>query len=155
MSIIKSHLRHKLKCGEEKSIIASVDDLKQVLSITQNFDGIPKYKLDFFNEVFYPCYATKTERDTNGTKTENTIGVTTRELCNFYQSVYHKTINSDQLKKTYLNELYQNGVIEQEKSVLNASANIYYPVMESRKDENNNNDLTSLTSKLSHFDDIL
>ena len=153
--IIKSHLRHKLKCGEEKSIIASLDDLKQVLSITQNFDGIPKYKLDFFNDVFYPCYETKTEPDTNGTKTENIIGVTSRELCNFYKSVYHKTINSDQVKKTYLNELYQSGIIDQEKSVLNGSANIYYPVMEPRKDDSNSNDLASLTSKSSHFDDIL
>ena len=43
----------------ETSVIADLDDLKEVLSITQNFDGIPKHKKDFFDNVFIPCYKAK------------------------------------------------------------------------------------------------
>ena len=45
----------------ETCVIADLEDLKEVLSITQNFDGIPKFKIEFFNDIFYPCFAQKTK----------------------------------------------------------------------------------------------
>ena len=36
----------------ETSVIADLEDLKEVLSITQNFDGIPKFKAEFLMIYF-------------------------------------------------------------------------------------------------------
>ena len=47
------------------SIIANLEDLREVLLITQNFDGLPKFKVDFFDEIFYPCFEKKTKPDSN------------------------------------------------------------------------------------------
>ncbi len=51
---------------EEVFIIEDLNDLKEVLSITQSFDGILKYKIDFFNNIFYPLYKSKLEPNAKG-----------------------------------------------------------------------------------------
>ena len=108
-----------------------MDDLKEVLSITQNFDGIPKFKADFFNEIFYPCYKEKIEPDSNadGKKTEEIIAVTTRELCDYFKVIRKKPISTDNLKHTYLNQLINEGIIDYTESKINARQNIYYPLV--------------------------
>ena len=63
--IVKSNLRKSLVLGNEKSVIADLSDLKEVLSIIQNFDGIPKFKSDFFINIFCTLYGTKTKPDEN------------------------------------------------------------------------------------------
>ena len=52
VSIVKFNLKKSLVFRNQISIIADFDDLKEVLSITQNFDGIPKFKVDFFMRYF-------------------------------------------------------------------------------------------------------
>jgi hypothetical protein len=61
--LLRSEQRKVLMLENQMSVIAEVEDLKEALEITQNFDGIPKYKKDFYNEIFYPCYKLKTEPD--------------------------------------------------------------------------------------------
>ena len=51
--IVKSDLRMVLMMEGESSIIANLEDLREVLSITQNFDGLPKFKAEFFNDIFF------------------------------------------------------------------------------------------------------
>jgi hypothetical protein len=63
LPILRYDQKMSLILENESSIIADLDDLKEVLSITQNFDGIPKYKKDFFENVFIPCYKAKMEPD--------------------------------------------------------------------------------------------
>lgn len=94
--IVKYNLRKMLvlcstgdgyKEDEETSVIADFD-LREVLSITQNFEGIPKYKIEFFNDVFYPCYKSKDDiPDSNkeGSKQEDRIAVTARQLCDTFK----------------------------------------------------------------------
>jgi hypothetical protein len=81
LPIIKSHLRPKLICANEKSIIATLDDFREVLAMTQNVEGIPSYKMSFYINIFYPCYDLKKEPDMSkdGTRQENIIAVTTRD----------------------------------------------------------------------------
>ena len=43
----------------ESSIIANLEDLMEVLLITQNFDGLPKFKVEFFNKVFLSMFQYK------------------------------------------------------------------------------------------------
>ena len=148
--------------GNETSIIADLQDLKEVLSITQNFEGIPKYKIDYFDNIFSPLYKSKTEPDSNtdNTKKEEREAVTVRQLCIFYKEKTGKSINTDNMKKTYLNELINNGLIDYESSKIDSRQYIYYPVVESPKNppsvtfNNNHIDNISPLSNLNQFDNF-
>ena len=134
--IIKFNLRKLLVLEGETCVIADLEDLKEVLSITQNFDGIPKFKIEFFNDIFYPCFAQKTERDSNNKaeddknrKEEEIIAVTTRQLCDYYKEIKGKPISTDNLKHIYLNELINEGIIDYTESKINSKQYIYYPLV--------------------------
>ena len=129
--IIKFNLRKLLVLEGETSVIANFEDLKEVLSITQNFDGIPKFKIEFFNNIFYPCFAQKTEVDISADhkKEEEILAVTTRQLCDYYKKIKGKPIQTDNLKHVYLNELINEGIIDYTESKINAKQYIYYPLV--------------------------
>lgn len=131
--IIKSDLRMILMMEGENSVIANLNDLKEVLSIIQNFDGLPKFKAEFFNDIFLPFYNAKTEPDSNNKddknkKEEEIIAVTTRELCDYFREIKKKPISTDNLKHTYLNQLINEGIIDYSTSKINTRQNIYYPL---------------------------
>ena len=56
ISLAKGHMRSKLEYGPqnhtEKLVIASLDDLAEVLHITPNVSGMPTHKMQFFKEIF-------------------------------------------------------------------------------------------------------
>ena len=141
--------------GNEISVIADLQDLKETLSIVQNFDGIPRHKVEFFNDVLSPLYKSKTEpnKSEDGSKKEDIIAVTTKELCNFYKEKKGKIINTDNLKKTFLNELENNEIIDREISKIHGQQYIYYPLVEPF-DKNNNSESSSFSSNLGIFDQI-
>jgi len=114
LPILRFTQRKSLVLENETSVIADLEDLKEVLSISYNFDGIPKFKKDFFDNVFYPCYKAKLEPDStaDGSKREEIKAVTTKQLCEFYKKVTGKNANSDNLKKTFLNELLNSELID-------------------------------------------
>ncbi len=139
ISLAKAHLRYKLVLGSEMLVIAALEDLGQVLHITQNISGMPSYKLKFFKEAFLPLYRSKSGPDkdemTHGDKQneleeEKRIAVTTKQLCEKFRQIYGKAITTNNLKKTYLNELLNNGYIDEEDSVLDKRQKIYYPLVE-------------------------
>jgi hypothetical protein len=156
--IVKHNLRKILVLGGESSVIAGLDDLREVLSITQNFEGIPKYKIEFFNNIFYPLFISKNkipDESKDGSKIEDMPAVTARQLCNKYKEIMSKTISIDILKKTYLNELNNNGIIDYDTSKIDAKQYIYYPIVEPSSFENNDEkNSLSLLSKSTHFDNI-
>ncbi len=161
LAILRSDKRKTLIIENEQSVIVEVDDLKEALEITQNFDGIPKYKKDFYNEIFYPCYILKTEPDNNkdNSKGESIIAVTTKQLCEYYKKIKNKIISSDNMKKTYLDELQNSGLIDSEPSAINQRQFIYYPLLESTSTDNavNNDDedkKASFPSNLNNFDHL-
>jgi hypothetical protein len=148
--IVKLNLRNLLVLEKEISIIADLQDLKEVLSITQNFEGIPEYKIDFFYNIFSSLYKSKTEPNSNtdNTKKEERKGVTVRQLCEYFKEKKGKSISTDNMKKTYLNELINNGLIDYESSKIDSRQYIYYPVVESPKN------LPSITFNNNHLDNI-
>jgi hypothetical protein len=137
--IVKSDLRRILVMEGESSIIADLQDLKEVLAITQNFDGLPKFKIEFFNDIFLPLFKTKTEPDVKKNdkgetvKEEEMKGVTTRELCNYFKEKRGKPISTDNLKHTYLNQLINEGLVDYTESKIHRRQNIYYPLDTARK----------------------
>jgi hypothetical protein len=143
--LAKAHLRHKLVLGSETLVIAALEDLGQVLHITQNITGMPSYKLKFFKEVFLPLYKSKSEPDKEERtqeeekkelKQEKRIAVTTKQLCDHYKQENGKVITTNNLKKTYLNELLNNGYIDEEDSTLDKRQKIYYPLIEFPSENN-------------------
>ena len=150
--------------GNETSVIADLDDLREVLSITQNFEGIPKYKIEFFNNVLYPCYKSKNDvpdSSKDGSKQEDRVAVTARQLCDAFKKVKGKAITTDNLKKTYLDELMSNGLIDYDKSNIDAKHYIYYPIVEplsslttSSTTIAENEKSLSLLSNWSEFDNV-
>jgi hypothetical protein len=132
--LAKSHLRKKLILGSETQAIAALEDLSQVLYITQNVSGMPSYKLKFFKDYFVPLVESKpevnSETDTKGNVIkEKIIGVTTRELCEYYKQETGKSITTDAMKKIYLNELLNNGYIDEEDSLIDKRQKIYHHIV--------------------------
>jgi len=145
--IVKSDSRMILIMEGESSIIADLQDLKEVLSITQNLEGLPKFKVEFFNDIFNPLYKSKTEPDSNkdGAKKEEIIAVSTRQLCDYFKEKKGKPISTDNLKQTYLNQLINEGIIDYTQSKINGRENIYYPIV---------TDSLSLLSNMSSIDKV-
>ncbi len=133
--IVKSDLRKILVMEGESSIIADINDLKEVLLITQNFDGLPKFKAEFFNDIFLPLYNIKTEPDSKRNdegkkiKEEYVKAVTTRELCSYFKEIKKKPISTDNLKHTYLHTFINEGLIDYIQSNIDGKQNIYYPIV--------------------------
>lgn len=156
--VLKHNLRKSIILeNSETSIITDLKDLREVLCIVQNFDGIPRQKVEFFNDVLSTLYKSKTEpnKSEDGSKKEDIIAVTAKELCDFYKEKKGKIINTDNLKKTFLNELENNGIIDHEISEIHGKQYIYYPLVEPFDNTNNNNsESSSFSSNLGEFDQI-
>ncbi len=132
--IVKSDLRMALFMEGERSIIVDLHDLKEVLSITQNYDGLPKFKIEFFNDIILSYYHSKICADSNGKegkerKEEDIISVTSKQLADYYKQQKGKPISIDNIKKTYLNQLMNEGLVDCLPSKIDTRQNIYYPLV--------------------------
>jgi len=124
--LVKANLRPRLVIKDLVSMsVATLDDLNEALSITQNYAGIATNKMDFFCHDLYTTYKTKME---SGLREED--GVTTKELSEAHKLRTGRTMNSDTVRKSFLYELMNNGYVEEERSVINKSRNIYRPIVE-------------------------
>jgi hypothetical protein len=133
--------RNKLKMGNEKMSISSLEDLEEVLGLTQNITGIPSYKLDFFYDIFIPLFKSKDKPDANpnGDIEEERIALTTTELSEYYKEKKGKPITTDNINKTYLIELKNNGLIDEIGSKIDKRRKIYYPIVDTTSIQNNKN----------------
>ena len=130
ITLARAHLRGRLEYGNESLAIADIDeDLHEVLHITQNLSGITPYKLKVFKEIFLTLYKSKQSPDKDNGKQERIVALTTRELCEEYKKT-GKTITTNNLKQTYLNEFLNNGLIDEEDSILDKRQKIYYPLID-------------------------
>lgn len=132
ITLARAHLRNRLEYGDESLPIADLEDLHEVLHITQNLSGIPPYKLKVFKEVFIEKYNSKEFRDKSpdGSKEERRIGVTTRELCDHYREKTGKTITTNNMKQSLVNEFINNGLADEEDSIIDGRQKIYYPLID-------------------------
>ena len=162
ISLTRLHLRLRLKSGEDTSIIATLEDLDEALAITQNTTGVPVYKLKFFNDVFLPAFEAKTDPDvktvtyigkdvqpSNFSVSETRTAVTARELCEKFEQANKATIDVDNLKKTYLNVLVNNGIIDQLDSQIDKRQKIYFPMQEKMSNYTNLAKFDNLFDRLS------
>jgi hypothetical protein len=132
MALIKVHHRSNLVSGKERQVIATLEDLGETLYITQNLSAIPPHKLKFFKETFLPPYQSKTAPDVSedGTKIEDRIGITTSEIRDFHKAQTGKSITTNNIVNTYLNELENNGFIDKQESKIDKRRNYYFAIVE-------------------------
>ncbi len=62
IALTKVHHRQTLVYGNERLVIATLEDICETLHITQNLSGIPPHKFKFFKEIFLPLYESETEQ---------------------------------------------------------------------------------------------
>ena len=142
ISLAKGHLRPKLEYGpedqKEKLVIATLDDLAEVLHITQNVSGMPTHKMQFFKETFVPLFKSKETLDLSDdeNKAEKRIAVTTRQLADYYKKETGKVLTTESVRKIYLEELENNGHIDKQDSELDKRIKIYWPIVEVEIPEN-------------------
>ena len=84
--LTKVHHRQTLVSGNERQVIATLEDLSETLHITQNLSGIPPHKLKFYKDIFLSLYESKTRPDEKDGITEDRKGVTTSELRDHYKT---------------------------------------------------------------------
>jgi hypothetical protein len=121
----------------------------------QNSSGLPPYKVKFFNEIFYALYKRKLQeklqeqehlekeaiieesggehklvRQSHHSVSSSNVTLTANEICDYYNPKNpRKPINSDNLRKTYLNELVSAGYIEALDVKEGNTKKVYYPIV--------------------------
>ncbi|MDN5867132.1 MAG: bifunctional DNA primase/polymerase, partial [Candidatus Nitrosocosmicus sp.] len=133
---INSFNRPKLIMGSENLAISTPIDLEQVLTLTHNLTGIPTHKLEFFSQVFMSKFKSKdspdrTIKNSGEIIEEDRIALTTTELAEQFKKVKGKPITTDNVNKTYLQELKNNGLIDEINSKIDGRRKIYYPIVDS------------------------
>ena len=157
VTLTNSHLRPKLIYGNETLIVSSLTDLTEVLTVTQNLKGIPPHKMDFFKRIFLPAYSKKEKPDENKNngKQEKIVAVTTRELADELKEIDGRIMRTDTIKSVYLNELLNNGLIDELQSEIDNRQKIFYPIIDPTEyNETNTQKITKL-SILNNMDNNL
>jgi hypothetical protein len=127
---INAHNRPKLVYGNETLAISLLTDLEEVLKLTHNLSGLPSYKLEFFTKVFVPLYLSKEYPLEKEGVFEDKIALYTHELADYFKEIKDKSLTTDAIKKTYLTELKNNGLIDEFQSVVDKRKNGYYPIVD-------------------------
>ncbi len=125
--LVKAHLRPRLIIKDQISIIATLDDFNEALSITQNYTGIAMNKMDFYRYDLYSVYEAKMDLGTN-----DEDGLTTKEMADAHKVRTGRIMNSDTIRKSFLYELINNGYleVEEETSTSDRRRKIYRPIVE-------------------------
>jgi hypothetical protein len=156
IALTKSDSRYQVIFNSQTLTIAAVEDLSETLYIMQNSTGLPPYKVKFFHEVFYPLCKERLEEKLEeyhaqkniiievkenselnkvaildaGAPVASSVRLTANEICDFYNRLNPRSpINSDNLRKTYLNELTFAGFIEALDVREGNTKKVYYPIV--------------------------
>ncbi|TLX89588.1 MAG: hypothetical protein E6K97_04940 [Thaumarchaeota archaeon] len=135
--LVKADLRPKLTITKNHitMTVATLEDLNEALSITQNYAGIPTNKMDFFKYDLYRLY--KTEK-------LNEDGLTTKEMSEAHKLRTGRSMNSDAIRKSLLYELMNNGYVEEEDSAIDKRRKIYRPLLEPELDPEKNKEIAGI-----------
>jgi hypothetical protein len=113
--------------------LATFEDLKETLFLMKYANGVRPYILDWYYDVFLPTYNAKTEVDFKIKGkieiAENRIAVTSQQLVDATFKERKRKHSTRQIREVYLEQLINEGYVDSEKSELNRSADIYFPVV--------------------------
>jgi hypothetical protein len=134
VAMSKAEYRHRLILGnsEEQMVIASIEDLDEALYITQNATGIPAYKKIIYEQILVSLYDLKDghkDESADGTKQEAVVGVTCKQLSDYYKQQTGKIVSPENIRKNFLEELENHNYIGSVRSVIDSRQNVYYPLI--------------------------
>ncbi len=147
--------RPKLVFGSETLAVSLLSDLEEVLKLTHNLNGIPSYKIEFFTNIFIPLFLSKESPLEKDDILEDKIAVYTNELADFLIEKSGKTLTTDAIKKTYLTELKNNGLIDDFQSKVDKRKNGYYPIIDVKQFSNKSREKNEKYTNLSQDDNNL
>jgi hypothetical protein len=131
--------------------IAVFDDLQKTISLMEYSDGVRPYIVEWYYDVFLNAYEDKegtpdfkTIKKKNSSKVEEQeeviieerIAVTSKDLIQKHKEKHNETLNTQNLLQSYVYPLLNHGYIDKTDSVVDKRANIYFPIMESKKYSN-------------------
>ncbi len=109
LTLCKAHLRYKLILGDEELVISSLRDLHETLHIMQNMTGVPPHKLKLYQDYILPLWVQ-----------QGCAPLKTKQIVDYYNAKNKldnkgvQPMNSDNLRKNYLQELVNHNYLEQE-----------------------------------------
>ena len=137
MDIVKLHClcylqeRPKVITKDEIFSIVTLSDIKFGLSLMKDNVNIPPNKLNWFRDIFYECWKEK-GIDVNfyGNTRKCIIG---QDLKNFIAEKKLGNNTVKQIRETYLDTLFEHGLIEKESDPRNKTREVYWPVEDAEK----------------------
>ena len=150
VAIVRSHLRKKLISGNETMIIADIkEDLHEALHLSQNKVGIPVFKLEMFENVFISAWKKQLkmeeqndmdiEAEDKGAENrslkklingEKMLVLTAHQLCEELKTCNGKIMTTANMKRTYLDELVNAGLIDEEELIDGRKTKVWYPIVD-------------------------
>jgi len=143
-------LRKKLVCGNELMIIADIkEDLHEALHLSQNRVGIPVFKLEIFERVFIPAWKkqlkieAQNDRDIEAgvegaekrslkklINSEKMLVLTAHQLCHELKTYNGRVMTTANMKRTYLDEFVNAGLIDEEELIDGRKTKVWYPIVD-------------------------
>jgi hypothetical protein len=150
VAIARSHLRKKLISGNETMIIADIkEDLHEALHLSQNRVGIPVFKLEMFGNVFVSAWKKQLELEAQNDRDieagvegaerrslkklingEKMLVLTAHQLCEELKVYNGRVMTTANMKRTYLDELVNAGLIDEEELIDGRKTKVWYPIVD-------------------------
>jgi hypothetical protein len=119
--------------------IATFEDLQNTTSLMKYSDGVRPYILEWYYDIFLKAFEEK--GDKVDTKTNNKgetleeprVALTSQDIIKKHKEEHNETLTSKQLLESRLYPLSNQGYIDKIESVIDRRANIYFPIISTRK----------------------
>ena len=150
VAIVRSHLRKKLISGNKTMIIADLkEDLHEALHLSQNRVGIPVFKLEMFENVFISAWKKQLKLEEQNDRDieagveeaekrslkklingEKMLVLTAHQLCEQLKIYNGRIMTTANMKRTYLDELVNAGLIDEEELIDGRKTKVWYPIVD-------------------------
>jgi hypothetical protein len=122
---------HLLINGRSIPIICK-PDLEFAVELTKDSEVVPPHKLDWFNNVFLPSWESSGEQITDfEATTKNVIYI--EQIRKFTERKKLNKNSTKEIRETYLNTLYEFGLVEKAQDTRNKTRDVYWPTSENPK----------------------
>ena len=150
VALARSHVRMRLVCGKETMVIADIkEDLHEALHLTQNRVGIPVFKLEMFRNVLIPAWKKLEAMEAQNDKDievgdqeaekrslkkliggERMLVLTANLLCQQLKVHNGRIMTTANMKRTYLDEFVNAGLIDEEELIDGRRTKVWYPIVD-------------------------
>lgn len=124
-----NHRPHLLMNGRNIPVVTKAD-IESILQIIDDSSTIPPNKIRWFKEIFIACWKKCSETVDFGRNQDVPIDrsiITGNTLVNYTKEQGKGKLTTKQIRETYLDMLFENGIIEKDRDPRNMSRDVYWP----------------------------